>query len=118
MPTAAAMTVTYPAHIRAKVSKDAYAMRDLRFPRIARTHMIPKSLTVLELQEKRVELHLAIEVALRKFVRETGVIAHVDRCHASPRFEDGTTEVDLTVYCGLSPGLEDIGPPNDVERPA
>ena len=78
--------------------------------------MIPKLLMVLELQEKRMELHRAIEVALRKFVRETGVIAHVDPCRASPRHEDGTIEIGLCVYCGLSPGLEDIGPPNDVER--
>ncbi len=73
--------------------------------------MIPKDLTVLQLQEHRGELHKAIEEALRQFVQKTGVIAYVESCRASPRFADGTVEIDLCVYCGLSPGLEDIPPP-------
>lgn len=63
--------------------------------------MIPDSLTVLQLQELRNRLARDIEQLLREFVHKTGVIAHVDKCHAGPRFDDGSVEVDVSVYCGL-----------------
>jgi hypothetical protein len=68
--------------------------------------MIPESLTVRQLQERRNQLTHAIEELLVGFVRETGVIVHVDKCHASPGFTDDSIELDVSVYCGLSAGLE------------
>ncbi len=72
--------------------------------------MIPESLTVLELQGYRNELRDNIEKLLQEFVCKTGVIVHIDPAHAGPRFDDGTVEVKVAVYCGLSCGLEQIPP--------
>jgi hypothetical protein len=70
--------------------------------------MIPESLTVLQLQVLRNRLADSLDRLLRDFVRETGVIVHVEKCHAQPRFDDGSIQVDVSVYCGLSDGLETI----------
>lgn len=69
-------------------------------------HMIPESLTVLQLQEKRYELQRAIEELMRRFVAETGCCVRIDPCVGSPQFTSGKIDLDIAVSCGLTDGLE------------